>query len=60
MTLACIDPEYEMTRLLESGEQPDSKPERFSAVPRESLDAICTVRGGRDTDRQTSVCTRSA
>ncbi|HYA38294.1 MAG TPA: sensor domain-containing diguanylate cyclase [Candidatus Methylomirabilis sp.] len=42
VTLACVDPEYEMTRLLENGEEPDSRPKPFMAIPRESLDAIFT------------------
>jgi len=42
VTLACVDPEYEMTRLLENGGEPDSKPKAFMAIPRESLDAIFT------------------
>jgi two-component system cell cycle response regulator len=40
VTLACVDPEYEMQRLLENAGAPDVRPPAFVAISRESLEAI--------------------
>src|SRR3989344_3527492 len=40
VTVACTDPEYEMTRLLEDGVEPGSKARGFIAIPRETLDGL--------------------
>lgn len=40
VTLACADPEYEMTRLIEAGAEPGSRTRSFVALPRETLDGL--------------------
>src|SRR3989338_7856343 len=40
VTIACADPEYEITRLIEAGGEPGSKAHRFIALPRETLDGL--------------------
>lgn len=42
VTVACADPEYEMTRLIEAGGEPDSGARSFVAIPRETLDGLFT------------------
>lgn len=42
VTVACVDPEYEMTRLIEDGVDPGSGARRFIALPRETLDGLFT------------------
>ena len=42
VTVACVDPEYEMTRLIEDGAEPGSGARRFIALPREILDGLFT------------------
>ncbi len=40
VTVACVDPEYEMTRLIEDGGEPGSRSKSFIALPREILDGL--------------------
>lgn len=42
VTLACVDPEYEMTRLIDTGIAPGPKPNCFIAIPRATLDGLFT------------------
>ena len=42
VTVACVDPEYEMTRLIEDGAEPGSGARSFIALPRETLDGLFT------------------
>lgn len=42
VTIACTDPEYEMTRLIEAGVEPDSGVRSFVAISRETLDGLFT------------------
>ena len=42
VTVACADPEYEMTRLVEAGIDPDAGVRSFIAIPRETLDGLFT------------------
>ncbi len=42
VTLACVDPEYEMTRLLDTGGESGLPPDCFIAVSRETLDGLFT------------------
>jgi len=42
VTIACVDPEYEMTRLLDTGGESGLPPDRFVAISRETLGALFT------------------
>lgn len=42
VTLACVDSEYEMTRLIEAGAESGLKPKCFVAIPRDTLDGLFT------------------
>lgn len=42
VTIACVDPEYEMTRLIDAGIESGLKPHCFSAIPREKLNDLFT------------------
>jgi len=42
VTIACVDPEYEMTRLIDAGIESGLKPHCFAAIPRETLNDLFT------------------
>ncbi len=42
VTIACVDPEYEMTRLIDAGIESGLKPHCFVAIPRETLNELFT------------------
>ncbi|MHB8534635.1 MAG: GGDEF domain-containing protein [Sulfuricaulis sp.] len=42
VTLACVDPEYEMTRMLDTGVDAGLLPDCFVAIPRANLDTLFT------------------
>lgn len=40
VTVACVDPEYEMSRLIETGDGTESHEHHFTAITRETLDGL--------------------
>jgi len=40
VTIACVDPEYEMTRLIDAGIESGLKPNCFVAIPRKTLNEM--------------------